>query len=106
MPVPPSSAPASNLAPAQPFPRAGSTMPEIAQRLRCSIRQAYKLAQRGEFQTFMLGGHRLGDDDSVGRYIERCKGGGQRFGPTPEGLKKARGRPKDQQPTTARALAG
>ncbi len=71
-------------------------MPEIAQRLRCSVRHAYKLAARGEFETFMLAGHRLGDDATVDAYIARCRNGGPKFGPTPEGLKKARGRPTKQ----------
>lgn len=79
-------------------------MPEIAQRLRCSVRHAYKLTARGEFETFMLAGHRLGDVASVEAYIARCRSGGPKFGPTPEGLKKARGRPPKQ--AYANASAG
>jgi hypothetical protein len=69
-------------------------MREFAQRIRGSVRTAYRIVQNGEVETFMIGGKRLIDDDSADAYIERCKAKGPQFEPPPATGKRPPGRPR------------
>jgi excisionase family DNA binding protein len=77
--------------------RTGSTLSEFAERIRASERTARRHVERGEVEAFLIGGRRLIDDDSIDRFIERCKLAGPQLGPPP-GVKRPRGRPRTIKP--------
>jgi hypothetical protein len=85
----------------QPLGKVDPDMPEFARRIGVSLRAAYKIAHRGEVQTYLLAGRRRIRDSSIERYIEVAVQKGPQFQPPPTG-KRPKGRPrKDQQPTAA-----
>ena len=90
----------------EPRPRAGSTLPEFARRIRVSTRSAARIIARGEVKSFLIGGRRLIDDDDADAYIERCKAKGAQFEPPPPTGKRPVGRPrKHPKPEAATASA-
>jgi hypothetical protein len=92
----------------EPPPRAGSTVPEFARRIRVSARTAGRIIARREVESFLIGGRRLIDDDSADAYIARCKAAGPQFEPPPSpGQRRRPGRPKrNPKPEAATASAG
>ena len=94
-----------SIAETEPRRLAGSTMGEFARRIRGSVRTVYRIVQRGEVETFMIGGKRLIDDDSADAYIAACKAAGPQFAEPPPVAKRRPGRPKKSKPETASASA-
>lgn len=86
-------------------PRAGSTLPEFARRLRISTRSAGRIIARREVKSFLIGGRRLIDDDDADAYIQRCKAKGPQFEPPPATGKRRPGRPRKTPKPEAAASA-
>jgi excisionase family DNA binding protein len=84
--------------------RAGSTLREFAERIRASDRTARRHIERGEVEAFLIGGRRLIDDDSIDRFIERCKAAGPQF-PPPSTGPRPRGRPRKVRPEQSASAA-
>ena len=94
----------SIIAEPEPRPRAGSTVPEFAKRLRVPERTAGRILARGEVESFLIGGRRLIDDADADAYIARCKAKGPQFEPPPRpGQRRRPGRPKKPKPKQSAA---
>ena len=85
--------------------RAGSTVPEFAQRLRVSVRTAGRIIARGEVESFLIGGRRLIADDDADAYIARCKAAGPQFEPPPAAGRRRPGRPRKPKPEASAQAA-